>query len=186
MPDTDSDLLAALLALQPLESLARTGWVLSGVAQTETIAGHVLGTCQIVLALGSRLRPEIDLGRCLVMAVVHDAPEALLGDLPRSAASLFPAGAKAEAEAKAARKLLSPVSPVALERFAEYRAGETREARFVRLCDRLQLGVRLAGHHRVGVRGLEEFLAAIEALDCSEFPPAEALRREILSAVRAS
>lgn len=174
-------LLPALLALLPLDQLPRTGWIQSGIADPESIAGHVVGTAFLVLALGPRIFPAIDVERALALAVVHDAPEALLGDLPRTGARLLPPGAKIEAEDKAARLLLAPLSDFALERFAEYRAAKTREARFVRLCDRLQLGVRAAAYHRLGVRGLEEFKATIEALDCAEFPPAEALRGEILA-----
>lgn len=173
--------LPALLALQPLETLRRTGWVLRGIADPETIAGHVLGTCHAILALGPRVDPPIDVERCLALALVHDAPEALLGDLPKSAADLLPPGAKREAEEGAARLVLGGLAPLALELFAEYRSQATREARFARLCDRLQMGVRMVGYRRIGVRGLEEFAATIRALDCSEFAPAALLQDEIFA-----
>jgi len=179
-----SGTLHALLALQPLETLRRTGWVQRGIGEPETIAGHVLGTCHAILALGPRIEPPIDVERCLCLALVHDAPEALLGDLPKSAAELLPKGAKREAEEKAARKVLGGLSPLALELFAEHGSQATRESRFARLCDRLQMGVRMIGYSRIGVRGLEEFAATIRALDCSEFEPAAALREEILADAR--
>jgi len=181
LEDHEKTFLPALLALQPLETLRRTGWVLHGIADPETIAGHVLGTCHAILALGPRVDPPIDVEHCLAIALVHDAPETLLGDLPKSAAQLLPPGAKREAEEKAARRVLEGLSPFALERFGEYRSQASREARFARLCDRLQMGVRMAGYRRIGVRGLEEFAATIRDLDCSEFPPAAALREEILA-----
>ena len=176
-----SPFLPALIALQPLETLRRTGWVLRGIAEPETIAGHVLGTCHAILALGPRVEPPIDVERCLAIALVHDAPEALLGDLPKSAAELLPPGAKRTAEEGAARRLLGGLSPLAVERFAEHQSQSTREARFARLCDRLQMGVRMVGYRRIGVRGLEDFAASIRALDCSEFAPAARLREEILA-----
>jgi putative hydrolase of HD superfamily len=173
--------LSILLALQPLESLPRTGWIQRGIAQPETIAGHILGTCHTILALGPQVVPPIEVERCLALALVHDAPEALLGDLPKSAGELLPPGAKREAEEKAARIVLAGLSAHAMERFAEYQAQATREARFVRLCDRLQMGVRMVGYRRLGVRGLEDFAESIRALDCAEFAPAVALREEILA-----
>jgi putative hydrolase of HD superfamily len=176
--------LSSLLALQPLESLARTGWAMHGIANPETIAGHVLGACHMILALGPRVAPKLDVERCLALAVVHDAPEALIGDLPKAAAELLPAGAKSSAEESAARRLLAAISPLAVERFAEYGAQASREARFARLCDRLQMGVRLVGYERLGVRGLESFASTIRALDCTEFPPAAELQGEILAALR--
>jgi putative hydrolase of HD superfamily len=175
--------LSALLALQPLGDLARTGWVQRGIANPESIAAHVVGTAFVVLALGPRVEPGLDVDRAIALALVHDAPEALLGDLPRTAARLLPPGAKRAAEIGAARELLPPLSDLAHERFREYLAGETREARFARVCDRLQLGVRLVGYHRAGARGLEEFVETIAALDCSEFAPAVDLQREIQAAL---
>jgi putative hydrolase of HD superfamily len=177
-----SPTLSALLALQALENLPRTGWVQRGIAPGESVADHVLGTCYVALALGPRVEPGIDVERALALVLVHDAPEALLGDLPRTAAALLPAGAKALAEARAAAEILPPLSRLAHERFLEYSAGTTREARFARVCDRLQLGVRLVGHQRLGLCGLEDFEATLAALDCSEFAPAAELQRELLAA----
>lgn len=173
-------LIEALLPLLALDRLPRTGWLLAGVPAPETVAAHSLGTGLVALALAARVQPPLDVDRCVALALVHDAPEAWLTDLPRRAAELLPAGAKAEAEARAARGLLEPLSPVALQRFEEYHAGATREARFVRLCDKLHLGVRWVGYRREGHGALDDFAAGLAALACDEFPPCEALRREIL------
>ena len=175
--------LAALLALQPLGDLARTGWVQHGIAAPESIAAHVVGTGFVILGLGPRVRPALDVDRAIALALVHDAPEALIGDLPRAASRLLPAGAKRIAEEGAARELLPPLSALAQARFDEYCAGSSREARFARVCDRLQLGVRLVGYRRAGARGLAEFEETLLALDCGEFEPAQELRREILAAL---
>lgn len=177
--------LAALTPLLALERLPRTGWLVAGVAAPESVAAHSLGTALVVLALGPRVRPALDLDRAVSLAVVHDTPEALLTDLPRAAAELLPPGAKAEAEERAAERLLTPLSPEARARFAEFRAQETREARFVRLCDQLHLGVRWIGYRREGARGLGEFRAGLAALDCAEFPPCAELLAEVLAAAHA-
>src|SRR5262249_52477608 len=144
--DMSSTTLDALLALQPLASLPRTGWIQRGVAEPESVSDHVLGACFIVLALGPRIDPPIDVERALALVLVHDAPGALLGDLPRTASELLPPGAKAQAEERAAMRLLAPLSELAHARFVEYRDGATREARFARVCDRLHLGVRMIGY----------------------------------------
>jgi putative hydrolase of HD superfamily len=174
-------LLDALLALQCLQDLPRTGWIQHGIAEPESIAGHVLGTCELVLALGPRVEPPLDSERALALALVHDAPEALLGDLPRTASELLPEGAKRTAEERAARRLLGPLSELALARYEEQARGQTREARFVRVCDRLQLGLRLLGYRRAGRAGLQEFEAALRGLDCSEFAPARELQAELVA-----
>jgi putative hydrolase of HD superfamily len=175
--------LEPLLRLLPLERLARTGWVLAGIPAPESLAAHSLSTAFVALALAPRVSPALDVDRAVALALVHDVPEALTGDLPPGATSRLPRGAKEAVEADCARVLLGPLSEPALERYLELRAGETREARFARLCDGLQLGVRVVGYVRSGARGLGEFRARIEALVCAEFPPCEALRREILAAL---
>jgi len=179
----DRTLLDALLALSPLHDLPRTGWVLRGVRTPESIGDHVLSTCFLVLAAGPRVEPRLDVEHAIALALVHDVPEAALGDWPRTAARLLPDGAKAQAEDRAARELLEPLSGTASSLWDEIRACVTREARFVKLCDRLQLGVQLAALHRAGQRGLGEFRETIESLDCAEFPPLARLRAEILDHV---
>ena len=173
-------LLESLLRLLPLDDLPRTGWILGGVSQPESVAGHILGTAHLALALAPQIKPPLELGRVLAMALVHDAPEALSGDLPRPAAAHLPEGAKDQMEEALAGEILSPLSGPATEAWAEYTAQETREARLVALCDSLQLGVRLVGYQRAGWGGLTDFEAQFSALDCGEFPPAEALRQGIL------
>jgi len=175
--------LTALLALLVLDDLPRTGWILRGVPRPESVAGHVLGTAFVALALGPRVEPPLDMRGVLTMALVHDVPEAATGDLPRRAGAWLPGGAKREMEAAAAREVLEHLSLDAHAAFESYAASATREARFVRLCDKLQLGVRLLGYQRAGQRGLEEFAANLRRLDCREFQVADELRREILAAL---
>ena len=178
--------LDALLDLLALDRLPRTGWILAGVPAPESIAGHTLGTAQVALALAPDVDPALDVDRAVALCVVHDAPEAWLGDLPRRGAAHLPPGAKRDAEAGLAAELVGALSPAAVARFAEFAAGQTREARFAKLCDKLHLGLRLLGYRRAGQRGLEGFVPGLEALDCAEFAPCAALRDELLAALRAS
>lgn len=179
-------ILEPLLELLPLDQLQRTGWVLRGIAAPESVAGHILGTAHVALTLAPRVNPALDLGRTLAMALLHDAPEARSGDLPRPAACELPEGAKAAMEDRIANALIGGLGEPLLEYWREYSAAESREARFVRICDRLQLGVRLVGYLRSGVRGLSEFAPGLAELDCSDFPPAAELQAEILRAVQAT
>ncbi len=174
-------MLEPLLRLLPLDDLPRTGWILAGIGRPESIAGHILGVAHLALALGPRVTPPLDQARLLGLALVHDLPEAASGDLPRKAALALPPGAKAAMERRLGLELAGPLGLAEL--VEEYQAGTTREARFAHLCDRLALGVRWVGYRRAGMGGLESFGEGLERLDCSEFPAAEALRREILAAL---
>jgi putative hydrolases of HD superfamily len=177
------DRLEALLRLLPLDALPRTGWTLAGVPNPESVAAHSLGCALVALTLGPGVDPPLDVDRAVALAVIHDAPEALLGDIPLGGAAHLPPGSKAAAEAGAAVELLGPLSSLASERWAEFGARDTREARFVALCDKLQLGIRLVGYRRAGCRGLGEFRGGLERLDCDEFAPCEELRRAILGEI---
>ena len=177
-------LLSALRALVALDHLPRTGWVLRGVAQPESIAGHLLGTAHLALALAPRVQPALDLGRVLGLALVHDAPEAWSGDLPRPAARHLPQGAKQIMEQSLAAEELAPLGAHVVAAHAEYQAGTSREARFVHLCDRLQLGVRLLAYLEAGQRGLDDFCAGLESLDVGEFEAARELLDDLLARVR--
>lgn len=172
--------LEALLELLPLDHLARTGWVLRGAPQAESIAGHILGSCYLALGLGTQIDPPLAMDRVLAQILVHDAPEARSGDIPRPAAQHLPQGAKEAMEGAIAQELLGPLGSSAMEAWEEFQAGETREARFARLCERLQLGVQLTALYRQGQAKLVEFEAGLRSLDCREFPVAEELLHDIL------
>ncbi len=173
------------MQLQVLENVPRMGWLLRGATDPESVAAHCLGTAQVVLALGPEVDPVLDVDRAVSLAVLHDAAEARLGDLPSPVQNLFPEGAKSAAERQLLDELLPPLSSMAHARGLEALEKATREARFVRLCDRLQMGLRLLGYRRAGVRGLEEFQVGLEALDCSEFSPCGELQAQLLVALAA-
>lgn len=177
--------LDALLHLVPLEHLPRTGWIQRGIAHPESIAAHSLGAALIALALGDEVEPALDTDRAVALLVVHDTPEAWLGDLPRAGSERLPQGAKREAETRIADDLLGALSKRARAHFAEVSEGATREARFAKACDRLHLGLRLLAYLRAGRRGLEDFLEGLAEQSFGEFAACEDLRRELVAACRA-
>lgn len=175
------EVLEALLALGPLDALPRTGWVLRGVSQPESVAGHILGVAHVALALAPRVEPALDLGRVLSMAILHDAPEAVSGDLPKPATRHLPKGAKATMEAEIAREVVAPLSEAAWNAYREYEAGKTPEARFVKACDTLQMGIRLVAYESRGHRGLAEFWGSVADTNMEEFDACRRLQRALVA-----
>ncbi len=149
-------LLDAVLELQALDRLPRTGYALRGVSDPESIAEHGFHLAVLIWALAPKV-PGIDLGRALALALVHDLPEIRIGDLPRTAGRYLPDGAKATAEKAALAELLAPLGERAPALFAEFEAGESNEARLVRACDKLQLMIKVFVYERWGATGLGEF-----------------------------
>jgi putative hydrolase of HD superfamily len=152
----NATLLDLFLELQVLDRVPRSGFMLRGVTDTESVTEHSWHVLFLVWSLGARI-PELDVSRAVEIAIVHDLAEVRIGDLPRTSAHYFPAGAKKAAEAAAMADVLAPLPARAQELFAEYLAAATPEARLVKACDKLQLMLKVAVYERWGESGLAEF-----------------------------
>ena len=177
-------LLDLVLELQSLDRLPRAGYVLRGVTDPESVTEHSWHVLFLVWALGRRV-PGLDVTRAIEIALVHDLAEVRIGDLPRTAARYFPAGAKAAAESGAIGEILAPLAPEAEALHAEYHAAETLEARLVKACDKLQLMIKVAAYERWGAGGLGEFWDNPENFPDGGLAPVRELFEELLSRRRA-
>lgn len=163
------DALELLLELQALDGVPRMGYTLRGVAEPESVAAHSFHVGFLVWMVGREL-PELNLARALELALLHDLAEVRLGDLPRTASSYLPPGAKHGAEQRVADDLLAPLPSAPSRLLAEYQAGATLEARLVKACDRLQLMVKVAFYEEAGRGALAEFWDEPESFDDGGFP----------------
>jgi putative hydrolase of HD superfamily len=142
---------ASLVALRALKHLPRAGWVRVGVATPESVAAHSWGVALWVL---THLPPGLDLGRALAYAILHDAAEAIVGDItPHDGISR---AEKAARESRAARALLAPWPPL-LAVWEAYEAQEDDEARFVRQLDRADMAWEATCLERDGAGDLSAF-----------------------------
>ena len=153
--------LQALMEALGLKALDRAGWVHRGLAHPESVAAHSWGVAWLVLALAP---PELDLGRALADAVLHDLPEVRVGDIvPRDAVA--PNDKLARERAALAGLLASlPTGPALTARWEAYEAQADPEARFVRQLDRLDMALQAARY--AAERGLDprEFWASAAAV----------------------
>src|SRR6056297_276645 len=78
-----TDDLDALLTAYRLKDERRTGWQLRNVADPETVAAHSWGVAFLTLAYADDA--GVDADRALRLAVLHDAGEAEVGDVPTRA-----------------------------------------------------------------------------------------------------
>lgn len=152
----NQSLLDLLIELQTLDRVPRSGYLLRGVADPESVAEHVYHVVFLVWALAPRI-PEVDSRRALEMALVHDLAELRIGDLPRTASRYFPDGAKHEAERAALAEILAPLPEAARALWEEYQLGRSPEARLVKACDKLQLMLKVTVYEGWGEVGLSEF-----------------------------
>jgi len=154
-----SELLRFVRAIGRLKTLRRQGWIDRGVREPESVADHSFRLALMAWVLAQR-RPDLDATRAMLLALVHDAAEAIAGDRTPFDAALQ-AGAepavlfrqrpvydpeaearKTAAERAALRELAAllpaPVGERLIETWEEYEAALTAEARFVRQLDKLE------------------------------------------------
>jgi putative hydrolase of HD superfamily len=176
----NGSLLELLMELQILDRLPRMGFVLRGVSDPESVAEHSFHVALLVWALAPRI-PEIDTGKALELALLHDVAEVRIGDLPMTAGRYFPDGVKHAAEEAALLELMAPLGERAGRLAAELADRSTAEARLVKACDKLQLMLKVAVYEHWGAGGLAEFWDNDGNFPDSEFEPVrelfEALRR---------
>ncbi|MDZ4719908.1 MAG: HD domain-containing protein [Roseiflexaceae bacterium] len=176
---TSSDLALLCEQIAILKLLPRSGWLQRGIALPESIAAHSYGVATLALAVAG-LFPELDRGRILALALVHDVGEALLTDLPLTAQNLLGEGVKHEAERRAAEAVLSrlPNGADLVGLWAEYRAGATQEARLIKALDRIELLAQALAYEQAGNRNLAEFWRRWDA-GWDEFPQLGELAAEL-------
>lgn len=178
MRTANASLLELLLELQTLDRIPRSGYFLRGISDCESIAEH---TCQLALLvwLLAADEPGLDRSKAVELALMHDLAELRIGDLPRTASAYLPSEVKHAAERKAAADILAPADPRAQALYDEYDRGETREARFVKACDKLQLMIKVTVYERWGQRGLAEFWSNPANFPPSDFAAVEKLFGEL-------
>ena len=154
-----------------LKKLPRTGWLLRGVSNPESIADHSYRVALITLFLADELRAkgvEIDVERALKIAVLHDLAEARVTDIPLTAQYYLDKG---KAEKKAAMELFirTPNPREYFRLWREYEEGLSLEGRLVKFADKLEMLVQALEYEKAGFRDLDEFWGALDSLRESEF-----------------
>lgn len=170
-------LLDTLDALDPLGDLPRTGWLLRGIQPCESIAAHSLAVTLLVAMLVDACRAEgltVDGERALRMALVHDAPEARLGDVPMPVKTPAVDAALRVAEAAIARDVLTAEL---LEDWERAEEGSSLEARLVKAADKLQMLHKLSVYERAGRKHplMETMWRNPGNVRCLELAPVRAL-----------
>ena len=174
----NGDLLDLLLEAQNLDRIPRLGYLLSGVSDPESVSEHTWHVAFLVWVLTESI-PDIDRLRALEIALVHDLAELRIGDFPRTASRYLPEGAKQAAEAAAIEEILAPVPARMRHLWAEYQAGESREARLVKACDKLQMMLKVQLYESQGDKGLKRFWDNPDNFPDEDFPLIEQLFKQL-------
>lgn len=130
-------ILAFIKRAENLKNTLRFSFTSEG--KTETTAEHSWRLCLLIMVCG-RSQPDLDLEKCLKMAVIHDLAEAVCGDTP----AIFTERHKdkAPAERAALALILEPLPEEARQEITalweEYECAASEEAIFVKALDKLE------------------------------------------------
>ena len=187
-------MLSVLLELQRLKRLDRTGWVLRGLPPgAESVAAHSYGVALSAMLLADECAArgvELDVGRVLRLALLHDLQETRTGDMPRTVADYYGAGVRRAAERAAFDDIVRGAGEPHAARYSElhedYEARASVEARLVKAADVIDLLAQALYFERAGARGLSEFWEGAEARDFGlEGAAREVVREAVAALVRA-
>jgi putative hydrolase of HD superfamily len=127
-------------AIQALKNISRTGWMQHGLRIAESVAEHSFESALLALELASAA--GMDAERAAALALVHDVPEAIMGDMPKWSSERV---RRIDEEAMGEIK-----SDKIGELFREFEEGRSNEAKIARLCDLLATNIQARRYMKQG------------------------------------
>ena len=123
-----------LLEAYKLKALARAGWIRAGIKTPESVAAHSWGLSLLISVLAPK---HLDQLKMYHMAIAHDLPEVITGDItPHDGISKIE---KKKRETAAAQSFLPQHI---LQAWQEYEQNKTPEAQFVHMLDKLDMALQ--------------------------------------------
>lgn len=175
----ETDLIELLMHGNQLKRTTRTGWAQRGIVEPEDVAAHSYGVAYTALVLAELVDEPFDLGDVLAMALLHDLPESLTGDMPTPLWQFYPREQKKPAEARALAAIAgqTPLRARFLLWWEQLEQDATPAARIVHDADRLDLYLQAYTYEQqTGNRQLAEFW---ETPHQFHFPQAQAVYDEL-------
>ena len=145
-----------------LKRIPRSGWVEAGVDSSESVADHTFRTAILCMAVSDL--EDLDGLKMLRMALLHDLPEAITGDLT----PLEKSEEATEREGAAMKQLLNLLPEKLQEGYVklwfEYKEGKTKEARAVRELEKLEMALQAREYEKAqpALKGLERFVESAD------------------------
>lgn len=145
-----------------LKRTERAGWVDVGVYQPESVADHTYRTAVLCMLYADM--KDLDSLKLLRMALIHDLPEAVIGDLMPSEKT----AENREKEETEMRQILKLLPPEQRESYItvwnEYQEGKTREAQAVRQLEKIEMALQAKEYQKAGStsQSLEKFIKSAE------------------------
>lgn len=148
-----------------LKLLPRTGWLMRGLRNVESIADHCYRVSLLAMVFADCLNEEgmgmaVNVETVMRIALLHDIAESQIGDIPHPATRYIPEDIKEKGERAAVQDMVSAFGKLG-ERYTElwqsFEDASTLEARIVRVADKLEMMIQAFEYEAVGYRSLNDF-----------------------------
>ncbi len=145
-----------------LKRTQRAGWVEAGIYQPESVADHTFRTAILCMLYADM--ENLDPLKLLRMALIHDLPEAVIGDLTPSKKT----AETKEKEDTTINQILNLLPERQRETYIavwnEYKEGKTREAQAVRQLEKIEMALQAKEYEKAGStsKSLERFIKSAE------------------------
>lgn len=155
------------IIIEKLKHIKRTGWVLRGIPDPETVASHSFRMSLMVLTLQEELLAlGINLEKLLKMTIYHDIGESIIGDIvpehvKQAKESTKSSAEKFELEQKAIKDLATIIGlPEIVSLWEEMEEGKTQEAQIVKDIDILEMALQAWQYQKrwPKIKILEDFM----------------------------
>lgn len=165
-------LLEVFTELSYLTRIRRTGWILAGVQDPETIADHCYETAIIAYFLSKQIDIKVDMGKILTMALFHEVGEVRLGDFPRRAKK-YVKKFKKDAEKAIMNDVLGDIEKELFPILHEFEECKTVEARLVEAAEELQIIFKALVYAKENRGDISEYRNDVERYDAQGFEIAQ-------------
>ena len=156
MPDELEQLTGFVYEIGLLKRYKRTGWLIAGVSDPESIADHsfrAAALASIVAALEGA-DPE----RAALLSLFHDSQETRLTDIPYLAKAYVKRAPNEQVTAEQTRGLPAPVADMISGSVAEYEDKTSLEARCARDADKLECLVQAVEYREQGNQNIQPWI----------------------------
>jgi len=145
-----------------LKKVSRSGWVRIRIKSPESVADHTFRTALLCMIFSSL--EGLDELKMLQMALIHDLPESIVGDLTPSEKIKVDKNSEENAMKNLLAFLPKAVRDKYFQVWHEYAAGETTEAKAVRQLEKLEMVLQAREYEETGVskESLEVFIKSAE------------------------
>lgn len=164
--DAASRAIDFLTLTRSLKTTKRTGWVMRGVHNPESIADHMY-RMSLMSMIASFSNGALDTNRCIQLALIHDLAEASVGDITPHCGVSDEDKHKMELNTmERIKEMLGPMmgGEEMLELWKEYEGGTTEEARLLKDLDKIEMILQAQEYEAEGSheKSLDQFFTSTE------------------------